>query len=154
MPRDRAFRLVVIGGSDFARYQQQARQLGVADRVSFLGFRADPKDAYFAADFLVHPTFYDPCSLVVLEALACGLPVVTTQYNGAKELLSPSNSVIVTDPHNANELAAAMTQMTDASVRASAASAARDAAQAWTFEQHYQQMLSLFEQARGLKRAA
>ena len=31
-----------------------------------------------AADFLVHPTFYDPCSLVVLEALACGLPIITT----------------------------------------------------------------------------
>ena len=36
------------------------------------------RDAYFAADFLVHPTFYDPCSLVVLKALACGLPIITT----------------------------------------------------------------------------
>ncbi len=41
---------------------------------------------YFAADFLVHPTFYDPCSLVVLEALACGLPVITSRCNGASEL--------------------------------------------------------------------
>ena len=45
------------------------------------------RNAYFAADFLVHPTFYDPCSLVVLEALACGLPVITTRANGASELL-------------------------------------------------------------------
>ena len=52
--------------------------------MPFLGHRADPKDAYFAADFLVHPTFYDPCSLVALEALACGLPVITTRYNGAE----------------------------------------------------------------------
>ena len=41
------------------------------------------RHCYFAADFLVHPTFYDPCSLVVLEALACGLPVLTSRLAGA-----------------------------------------------------------------------
>ena len=41
---------------------------------------------YAAADLYVHPTFYDPCSLVVLEAAACGLPIITSRYNGAAEL--------------------------------------------------------------------
>ena len=36
----------------------------------------------------MQPTYYDPCSLVVLEALACGLPVITTAQNGASELLT------------------------------------------------------------------
>src|SRR5262249_23576112 len=72
VPQGKPSRLVVVGHPKFGRYQQQARRLGIADRVLFLGHRGDPKDCYFAADYLVHPTFYDPCSLVVLEALACG----------------------------------------------------------------------------------
>ena len=71
---------------------RSAREVSRRTRaVKFLGFRADPRDAYFGADFLVHPTFYDPCSLVALEALACGLPVLTTRYNGASELLPRSD---------------------------------------------------------------
>ena len=107
-------RLVVVGHPKFGRYERQARRLGVANRVSFLGHRTDPKNCYFAADFLVHPTFYDPCSLVALEALACGLPVITTRYNGASELLSPpSDGLVINDPHDAASLASAMANMLD-----------------------------------------
>src|SRR5262249_35070331 len=81
--RDPRFRLLVAGHPDYARWEGGAGRVGVADRVRFVGHVGEMKRAYFAGDFLVHPTFYDPCSLVVLEALACGLPVVTTRYNGA-----------------------------------------------------------------------
>ncbi len=154
VPRDRDFRLVVVGDSHTKPYERLAESLGVLDRVSFLGFRKDPKEAYFAADFLVHPTFYDPCSLVVLEALACGLPVVTTRYNGAAELLDRSNSVVVADPHDAKELGAAVAIFTDPAVRAAASASARDAAKGWTFEHHYRSLLAIFEETRALKRAA
>jgi UDP-glucose:(heptosyl)LPS alpha-1,3-glucosyltransferase len=154
VPRESNFRLVVIGDSHFSQYEQLAKSLGVADRVSFLGFRNDPKDAYFGADFLVHPTFYDPCSLVVLESLACGLPVVTSRYNGASELLNASNSVVVNDPHDENELARAITRFTAASVRAAATTAAREAANSWTFNHHYRSLLNIFEEATVLKQAA
>ena len=53
-----------------------------------MGFYPDIRDCYWSSDFFVQPTFYDPCSLVVLEALACGLPVITTAQNGAGELMS------------------------------------------------------------------
>ena len=155
VPRDRPFRLAVAGHPKFGRYQREAEQLGVADRVVFLGHRDDPKDCYFAADFLVHPTFYDPCSLVALEALACGLPVVTTKYNGASELLTPpADGIVVQDPHNADELAAAMYRFTDRDCRADAASAARQTGAKWTFEHHYQALLYLFGQVRECKKAA
>ena len=74
-----AFRLLAAGGDGVDRYRRLAQRLGVADHVRFLGSCPDIRDVFFAADFLVHPTFYDPCSLVVLEALACGLPVITTR---------------------------------------------------------------------------
>jgi UDP-glucose:(heptosyl)LPS alpha-1,3-glucosyltransferase len=155
VPRDRPFRLAVVGNPKFGRYQRLAGRLGIADRVVFLGHRDDPKDAYFASDFLVHPTFYDPCSLVALEALACGLPVITTRYNGASELLSPpTDGVVIDNPHDAPALASAMTTMLDHTYRAGASQAARQVGNRWTFEHHYRAMLEVFGEVRRTKRAA
>ncbi len=147
------FCIAVVGHPDFLRYQSLAARLGVADKFLFLGFRADPKDAYFAADFLVHPTFYDPCSLVALEALACGLPVVTTRFNGAAELLAPPTAgIIVADPHDAAELGTAITTMLDPDHRRRAGVAALAAARAWTFDDHYEALLCVFREAAARKR--
>jgi UDP-glucose:(heptosyl)LPS alpha-1,3-glucosyltransferase len=147
--------LIVVGNAKYAHYESLARRLGVHDRVNFLGFRADPRDAYFAADFLVHPTFYDPCSLVVVEALACGLPVVTTQYNGASELLTPpTDGLIVRDPHDARELAAAIADMCDPAKLAARKTAAAEAGRRWTFEDHYRQLLGVFEEVVARKKRA
>jgi UDP-glucose:(heptosyl)LPS alpha-1,3-glucosyltransferase len=153
--RERPLRLVVIGGDKYERYAALARRLGVSDRVRFLGFRADPRDAYFAADFLVHPTFYDPCSLVALEALACGLPVVTSQYNGAAELLNPpQDGLVVHDPHDAGALAAAITDMADPDRLPDRKAAAAEAGRRWTFEDHYRRLLTVFEEVAARKRQA
>jgi UDP-glucose:(heptosyl)LPS alpha-1,3-glucosyltransferase len=155
IPRDKPFKLVVVGHPKSGRYLKRAEALGVADRVRFLGHRADPRDCYFAADFLVHPTFYDPCSLVVLEALACGLPVVTSRYNGASELLAPpGDGIVIDDPHDAPVLAAALARFTDRGYRAEAAAAARQTGTKWTFEHHYQALLEVFSAVRHTKQAA
>lgn len=155
VPRTRPFRLAVIGHPKYGQYDRLAGRLGIADRVKFLGFRADPKDAYFAADFLVHPAFYDPCSLVALEALACGLPVVTTRYNGAAELLSPpADGLVIDDPHDAPALAGAVTRMLDPGYRSAAAQAARQTGTRWTFEHHYRALLNVFGEAHRTKLAA
>jgi UDP-glucose:(heptosyl)LPS alpha-1,3-glucosyltransferase len=156
VPRSTGFTLAVVGHHDYSEFAKLAQTLGVADRVRFLGFRADPKDAYFASDFLVHPTFYDPCSLVVLESLACGLPVVTTKYNGAAELMDKAAGRIVNDPLDTKELAAAITSLCDPATRAVAAKAARESAKRWTFEDHYRELLAVFRDVNEakLKKAA
>ena len=69
------------------RYRALARALGVEARVRFLGPVAEPEGAYAAADALVLPTIYEPFSIACLEALAMGLPVVTTRAAGVSELL-------------------------------------------------------------------
>lgn len=155
LKREQRFHLVVVGSSKTARYARLAQRLGVGERVTFLGFRSDPRDAFFAADFLVHPTFYDPCSLVVLEALACGLPVITSRYNGASELMSPPREgLVIDDPHNHNALAAAIGHMLDPQVRAACASAARQTAKRFTFESHYQQLMQVFAGVQRRRAAA
>lgn len=149
------FRLVVAGNAHTSRYERLARRLGIQDRVCWLGPRRDVHNCFFAADFLVHPTFYDPCSLVVLEALACGLPVVTTKYNGASELLDPPcEGYVVNDPHDHAQLSWCLAQLLNPAKRAACAQAARKTAQRWTFEDHYREMLDIFAEAAVRKQAA
>jgi UDP-glucose:(heptosyl)LPS alpha-1,3-glucosyltransferase len=58
---------------------------------------------------LLHPTFYDPCSLVVLEAIGSGIPVLTTGYNGAAELIKKGSAGwVVEDPRDKQALAMAL----------------------------------------------
>ena len=77
------FKLFVLGRDRQAPYLRLARRLHLSNEVLFVGSTDEPEKYYGAADLLVHPTFYDPCSLTVLEALASGLPVITTASNGA-----------------------------------------------------------------------
>ena len=79
-----------------ARHETAARaasRAGLADRVRVLP-RQDPRPLYGAADMLVQPTWRDPCPLTTLEALACGLPVVTTEADGAAEGAGAAVSVV------------------------------------------------------------
>jgi UDP-glucose:(heptosyl)LPS alpha-1,3-glucosyltransferase len=155
LPHEVPFQLLVAGNKHTAVYERMARRLGVADRVRFVGYCADMRNCYFAADFFVHPTFYDPCSHVVLEAMACGLPVITSRYNGASELMHPPREgFVIDDPHDVGHLAWCLTQMLDPARRSACARAARKTAQQWTFEHHYRQMLAVFAEAAARKRAA
>lgn len=138
-------RLLVCGSRKDAPYRQLADRLGVSDRVHFLGYQQDVRRCFFAADFIVHPTFYDPCSLVVMEALACGLPVITTRYNGAAELLSPPlNGFVLDDPHDYWRLAEYLDLLAQPDIRRKCSEYARHAATHWTMEHLYQALLGVF----------
>lgn len=101
--------LWVAGRDNPAPYQRQARRMGVADRLKFWGPQNDLSPFYQAATLLALPTIYDPCSNVVLEALACGTPVITTQANGAAEFLTPGeNGEILTRPDDLTGLTRAL----------------------------------------------
>jgi UDP-glucose:(heptosyl)LPS alpha-1,3-glucosyltransferase len=149
------FRLIVAGNPDYSRWQHLAKRLEIAGCVTFVGLCHEMRDAYFGADFLVHPTFYDPCSLVVLEALACALPVITSRANGASELLHPlQEGYVVDDPHDHARLAWCLWQLLDPERRAACSQAARKTAGVWTFEQHYRQLMDVFSEAVARKQAA
>jgi UDP-glucose:(heptosyl)LPS alpha-1,3-glucosyltransferase len=155
LPSQPRFRLLVAGHSHTAPYERLAHRLGVADKVRFIGYCNEMRNGYFASDLLVHPTFYDPCSHVVLEAMTCGLPVITTRYNGASELMHPPREgFVLDDPHDHTQLAGALTQLLDPARRLACGQAARKTAAQWTFEQHYRQMLAVFTEVAQRKLAA
>jgi UDP-glucose:(heptosyl)LPS alpha-1,3-glucosyltransferase len=85
---DQVPRLVVVGADkSLPAMQRLTQQLGLAARVLFTGGLPDVRPWYGAADCLVLPTLYDPFPNAALEALACGVPVITSRQCGAAELL-------------------------------------------------------------------
>ncbi len=130
-------KLLVAGSRKTAPFEMLADRLGVRDRVRFIGHCADVRRVFFAADLLVHPTFYDPCSLVVLEAFSCGLPVITTAHNGAGELMHPpAEGFVIDDPHHLNALSSRLTEMLNPTRRIACGKSARHTAARWTFDHH------------------
>jgi len=118
--------LAIIGRDPQPEQLVDAVRLGIEDSVRFEGFVADPLIYYAAADAFVLPTFYDACSLTVLEACACGLPVITSKYNGVSELMTQGREgFLIEDPGDFEELAQAMATCTDPALRGPVSAAAR-----------------------------
>ena len=101
--------LAVVGKAESqSQMLRTAERLGVAPRVHFLGSLTDMAQAYGAANMLVHPTLEDSYGMVVLEAMAHGLPVVVSQapYAGiSRDLLDEHNALLLQDPADAKGLA-------------------------------------------------
>jgi UDP-glucose:(heptosyl)LPS alpha-1,3-glucosyltransferase len=107
LARAPAFHLVVLGSGRKSAFESLARSLGMEGRIHFAGPSAAPRAFYAGSQLLVHPTYYDPCSLSVLESLACGTPVITTTANGAAELLESGREGYVIPPGDPPALARA-----------------------------------------------
>jgi glycosyltransferase involved in cell wall biosynthesis len=109
--------LIVVGNpAGIAQYQGKARSRGLAERVRFLGAMKDIDLAYRAATALVHPTLDDTFAMVVLEAMAYGLPVVVSgpAHCGISAMLQDAqNALLLEDPRNDRELAAAVSRVLD-----------------------------------------
>jgi UDP-glucose:(heptosyl)LPS alpha-1,3-glucosyltransferase len=97
--------LLVIGRGDLRRYRNIAEEHGVQKRIIFAGFKKDIHAFYSISDVLVLPSLYEPFGYPVLEAMACGLPVVTSAHVGAAELVEEGkNGSVVRNVRNAKDL--------------------------------------------------
>jgi len=95
-------------------YVELCRQLGISDRVRFLGEKNKSEVAQFMreADFLVLPSFYESMPCVILEAFACGLPVLATEVGGIPEIVNVERGILV-EPGNLEQLIKAVDYMLD-----------------------------------------
>jgi UDP-glucose:(heptosyl)LPS alpha-1,3-glucosyltransferase len=140
-------RLAVVGGKRQGAWDRLAARLGARGAARFVGPVDDAAPYYAAADAYVQPTWYDPCSLVLLEALASGLPVVTSRYNGAGELVTPGcEGWIVDDPGNPRELAGRIRPLFDPATR-ERMSAARALAEQHSLERNCRELLAVYDEA-------
>lgn len=94
--KERSFHLSVIGKDNkIDLYRARAIQLGLKDKVHFFGPSQEIRLFYQLADCLVIPSFYDPFANVTIEALAMGLFVLSSKYNGGSEILSSHNGAVI-----------------------------------------------------------
>jgi UDP-glucose:(heptosyl)LPS alpha-1,3-glucosyltransferase len=120
--------LFVVGRDKSRRhYKRLAQRLGLGRRVALLGVQDDPKPFYGAADVFVLPTLYDPCPHAALEAMACGLPVVTSTKCGAAELVLEHDAGLVCPAGDVDALARHMMTLTDEEGRHLLGARAREA---------------------------
>ena len=154
MDRRKPWRVVVIGKASARPYLELAEDLRCADRLLFAGAAPDVVPAYGAADVYVQPTWYDPCSLVVLEALASGLPIITTRFNGASELMQDGREgYVLESPAEVERLADAMQRLLDADRRRPMRDAAREAVKDRSIQQNFRDMMAVFEKVKARKEA-
>ena len=121
--------------------------------VTLVGPVDDPAPYYAAADAFVLPTFYDPCSLSVLEAAASGLPSVTSRFNGAAELLSEGvEGFVLADPADDCALADRLRPLMEPSQRQQMGEAARRLALRYTLDRNCDELMAVYrEVARPLR---
>jgi len=143
---------LIIVGKDKAlpQFRRRAARLGCGGRVHFAGGVADPRPHYASADAFVLPSLYEPFGSVVLEAMACGLPVIASTTCGAAELIRPGREGYVCDALDIDALRAHMTTLLDTTLAARMGRAARAVAETMTLERMADQMMQLY---RGLMRA-
>jgi UDP-glucose:(heptosyl)LPS alpha-1,3-glucosyltransferase len=86
--KNEKIKLIVVGNDNKKPYEKLAKDLGVLDKVIFVGQQTKVNKFYAASDIFVFPTFYEAFSHVTLEAIASGLPLLTTKVNGTEELIT------------------------------------------------------------------
>ena len=124
----RPVHLLVAGKGTGEPQRRKARRLvqalGLEEQVTFAGDVRPSLHAHAAADALLHLSWHDSFGFVSLEAMASGLPVVTTRYVGASELIVDGESGLLVDPARDDEIIEAIRRLADDGFRARLGSAA------------------------------
>lgn len=131
-------RLLIVGDDAAAPFREKARRLGVEGRCTWEPAAADILDAYAAADVYVSPSFEDSFGMPVAEAMACGLPVITSILAGVSSLLHDGvDSFILRDPRDAKKFAELIGELYEQEdLRTRLGEAAAKASAEWTWDRN------------------
>lgn len=139
--------LAVAGATEDSPYPQLAAQLGLSARVHFLGYQRDMAQLMRAVDLFVFPSHYEPFGLVVIEAMASGLPVITTATTGAAELVTPESGIVLSNSEDVQALAKALMWLTkDSTLRQRMGQEARSIAEQHSWTRMAHKHVELFEE--------
>lgn len=139
---------VLIAGSDSVDvFQRLAKELGILDRCHFESPRQDVLDFYAAADLYVSPSLEDSFGLPVAEAMACGLPAISSPSAGVSELIRDGvDGFVLRDPRDPQELASLLEELFHhQEQRERIAQAAAQKASGWTWDRNAEAVFQLIE---------
>jgi glycosyltransferase involved in cell wall biosynthesis len=138
--------LAVAGSIERSSYPLLAEKLGISERVHFLGYRRDVSEIMKVVDLFVFPSRYEACTLVLLEAMAAGLPIITAITAGGAEIVTPDCGVVLSDSENTQALVGALKMfVNDPYLRSQMGHAARVIAEQHSWASKAQRYVDLFE---------
>jgi glycosyltransferase involved in cell wall biosynthesis len=144
--------IAVAGYLPGSPYPEQARALGIADRVHFLGLVKEMPALMHSVDAFVFPSRYEAMSLSLLEAMAAGLPVVTARTAGGAEIITPECGIVLDDPDDPHKLADAIGRLADHDdTRRAMGVAAAELATGFGWARMAAQYIALYRQIAGLR---
>jgi glycosyltransferase involved in cell wall biosynthesis len=148
-----SFFLMVVGDDAAEPFREMARDLAIGERCRWERFRPDVMDLYAAADVYVSPSREDSFGLPVAEAMACGLPVITSVFAGVSSLIrNEVDGFVLRDPCDERALAQLLLRLHgDTALRSRVANAAEKAAQEWTWERNAAEVWELLKVAAANK---
>ncbi len=147
LPEGRGWQLLVVGRGAIGYYQRYALQQRVSERVQFLGGRTDVAELYWASDACLLPTYNDPCSRTVLEALSLGVPCVTTAYDGSSECIRDGETgFVVESPDQVHMIARALRTLGDDRTREAMSAKASELASALSMRRHAGELFDLYRE--------
>jgi UDP-glucose:(heptosyl)LPS alpha-1,3-glucosyltransferase len=142
------FKLLILGRDRQGSYLRLAKEVKIRAEMIFAGSTNEPEKYYGASDFLVHPTFYDACSLTVLEALASGIPVITTRCNGAGGMITQGQEgFVVSDPRDRQTLGQQISFFFNRELREKASIASRRLAEYYSLERNWVEIRNILGEA-------
>jgi len=145
-------RLVVVGREKPEGYTRHAGLRDVGRQVVFLPPTPEVFRVYAGADAFVLLTWYDPCSLTVLEATRWGIPSITTECNGAASVLRDGAGIVIPTPRDVAGAEAAMRTLTDPDDRRRRAEACLAVADRLSMDRHVDELLAIYREVAGRKR--
>jgi UDP-glucose:(heptosyl)LPS alpha-1,3-glucosyltransferase len=146
--RTAGVRLMLVSSSNTAASRSIAQEERVTDRVSFHPFSKQIERFFAAADVFVFPTFFDAYGMVISEAMASGLPVITSRAAGAAELIDHGESGwLTTDPWSLDEIAGGLRALAaDPGLRQRMGAAARSKIEEYTWDRTAEQTMAIYRE--------
>lgn len=140
-------KLLVVGKNGIKKYKDYAQKLGVAEKVIFTGPQKEVDYFYGLSDFFVLPSIYEPFSNACIEALASGVPVITSKINGAAELIREGeNGLLINDPTNIWEIIAKLEEALKIWGRGGDRDKVREVSPLTTIEANVRDLINIYEE--------
>lgn len=144
-------RLVLAGHGDWESLREQAIRLGVADHVRYLGFRRDIRDVLQVCDAAVSSSYQEGLPVNVIEAMACGVPVVVTDVRGNCDLVESGVNGYVVDSDDDASMAEALFKLASApDLRHALGAKGREMAERYSIEHSLERMSEIYTETLAL----
>lgn len=142
-------RLLIVGKDNLMPYKRLAVRLGIDKNIIFVDYASETEKYYAASDIFALPTFFDPFANVTLEAMASGIPVITTKKNGASEIIEDGkDGFIINTPLEIDALTEKIRALLSPELRKEAGDKARKKAMNLTWDRMTEETLKVYDEIR------